>query len=211
MMKIKTFWIKGLLCAFFLCGVTLFTSPLLAQSGKTTRVSLNKMPSSLKEFKTQYNKMATTPEGAIIMFVAAMDIYSRNIELGELCMGWCFHPEERNGDKPDRNFMSLIVTRFHQGNPQPWLALSYFNGAKPENGYRPSVPYSMNIRNRGDKSGYLSDLEAVVEQRFVKSFGADNERPVKVLRVEGERLFYMFGYGSIVTKVRKPKKGTFSR
>ena len=153
-----------------------------------------------------YNELAVSPEGAVAMFMAAMNIYAENEELGMKCFGLCFHPENRNGDVPIPYFVSFMNSRFHQGDAQPWIARSYFEGATPENGYTPDLPYTIKMKSRIDDDDYLTDMDADVERRWVNSSGADSDRPVQVLRVRGDDIYYMFNYAGLATQVRKPRR-----
>ncbi len=175
-------------------------------AGVPKSIELGSIPSTLEEFDAKYSVMATTPEGAIVMFLAAMDIYARNEELGKNCFGLCFHPENRNGDLPNNHFLSFMHSRFHYGDGQPWIARSYFEGAKPENGYTPKEPLTLKMKSRVNDDDYLTSMDADIEKRWLKSSGADSERAVQVLRVRGEELYYMFEYGGLPSQVRKPKK-----
>lgn len=175
-------------------------------AGVPKSVKLNAIPTTLEEFDATYNEMATTPEGAIIMFLAAMDIYAQNEELGKKCFALCFHPEKRNGDEPIPYFVQFMRSRFHSGDGQSWLARSYFDGATPENGYTPKEPLTLKMKSRANDDDYLTDMDADVERRWVNSSGADSERPVQVLRVRGENLYYMFNYAGLASQVRKPKR-----
>lgn len=175
-------------------------------AGVPKSIELGTIPTTFEEFDAKYNTIATTPEGAIVMFLAAMDIYARNEELGKQCFGVCFHPDNRNGDLPNNHFLSFMRSRFHYGDGQPWIALSYFEGAKPENGYTPKEPLTLKMKSRANDSDYLTSMDADVEKRWLKSSGADSERAVQVLRVRGENLYYMFEYGGLPSQIRKPKR-----
>lgn len=174
-------------------------------AGVPKSIELGSIPVTLEEFDAKYNAIATTPEGAIAMFLAAMDIYARNEELGKHCFGLCLHPENRNGDLPNNHFLSFMRSRFHEGDGQPWIARSYFEGAKPENGYTPKEPLTLKMKSRANDDDYLTSMDADVEKRWLQSSGADSERAVQVLRVRGEELYYMFEYGGLPSQVRKPR------
>ncbi len=175
-------------------------------AGVPKSVELGTIPATLEEFDAKYNKLAATPEGAIVMFLAAMDIYAQNEELGKKCFGLCFHPENRNGDEPIPYFLQFMRDRFYRGSNQPWIARSYFEGAKPENGYTPKEPLTLKMKSRVNDDDYLTSMDADVEKRWLKSSGADSERAVQVLRVRGEDLYYMFEYGGLPSQVRKPRR-----
>lgn len=171
----------------------------------TQTLRIEAFPQSLEAFDGMYNQMATTPEGAVMMFIVAMDTYIRNEELGKQCFGLCFHPQKRNGDLPDNHFLSFMHDRFYR-NSQEWLARSYFEGSSPENGYQISAPYTMKVRRKATDRDYLTSMDADVEKCWVHSSGADSDRPAQVLRVKGETLYYIFSYGGIPSQIRPPKR-----
>lgn len=174
--------------------------------GVPKSVKLNVFPTTLEEFDSTYNEQAVTAEGAILMFLVAMDIYTQDEELGKKCFGRCFHPANRNGDEPIPYFVQFMRDRFHRGSDQPWIARSYFEGAKPENSYTPKEPLTLKMKSRANDDDYLTDMDADVERRWVNSSGADSDRPVQVLRVRGEDLYYIFNYAGLASQVRKPKR-----
>lgn len=174
--------------------------------GVPKSVTLGAIPATLEAFNAKYNELATTPEGAVVMFLAAMDIYTQNEELGKQCFGLCFHPENREGNLPNNHFLSFMRSCFHSGDGQPWIARSYFDGAKPENGYTPKESFTLRLKSRVGDDDYLTSMDADVEKRWLKSSGADSERAVQVLRVRGENLYYIFEYGGLPSQVRKPKR-----
>ena len=57
-----------------------------------------------------------------------------------------------------------------------YLQLAYFEGATPQNGYQPTVPYVLNVladsRPQDMEPGYL--------RVFQKTAGADSPRPIKL-------------------------------
>lgn len=75
---------------------------------------------------------------------------------------------------------------------------SFFRGAAPENNYTPSVPYTISISD--DPYSYQNEGYARLQLR---SFGADNPRPV-TLRRKGEQ--WMLWEQILLSDIRTPAK-----
>lgn len=56
-----------------------------------------------------------------------------------------------------------------------YKVMSFFDGATPENGYKPQMPYTITISD--NPHSYTEENWAVM---YVKSSGADSERPIKL-------------------------------
>ena len=80
-----------------------------------------------------------------------------------------------------------------------YIARSYFAGATPSNGYRPSVPYSVTV---------FDDQNSYVDENFIKlnlkSSGADSPRQVQ-LKQRGGKWFLSQNYlmGDIIEPITK--------
>ena len=57
-----------------------------------------------------------------------------------------------------------------------YLPLAYFEGATPENGYQPCVPYTLNVL----ADPRPQDIEPGYMRVFLKTSGADSPRPMKL-------------------------------
>ena len=81
-----------------------------------------------------------------------------------------------------------------------YLPLAYFEGASPENGYRPHVPYTLSVltdpRPQDVEPGYL--------RLYLKTAGADSPRPVKLRRKGSTGQWFLWEYSSILSGIRIP-------
>ena len=83
---------------------------------------------------------------------------------------------------------------------KPYLPLAYFEGATPQNNYTPAQPYVLNVL----PDPRSQDIEAGYIRVFLKTAGADAQRPVKLRKKGGQ--WYLWEYSSILSGIRIPVK-----
>ena len=83
---------------------------------------------------------------------------------------------------------------------KPYLPFAYFEGATPEKGYQPRVPYTLNVladpRPQDMEPGYL--------RVFLKTAGADSPRPMKLRQKTSTGEWFLWEYSSILSGIRIP-------
>ena len=78
--------------------------------------------------------------------------------------------------------------------------MAYFEGAAPQNNYTPAQPYVLNVL----PDPRSQDIEAGYIRVFLKTAGADAQRPVKLREKGGQ--WYLWEYSSILSGIRIPVK-----
>ena len=155
-------------------------------------VILEKMPASLAEWQTMPQRDLTKPENTCAMFLCALQLYLSNTQEGTAAVN------ELRGPRPMNGYDEQFLRDRLRG--KPYLALAYFEGAAPENGYCPAKPYRLQVlpnptgQNVGE--GYL--------KVFLKTAGADAPRPV-TLRKKGD-MWCIWEYSSILSGIRIPRE-----
>ena len=81
-----------------------------------------------------------------------------------------------------------------------YLPLAYFEGATPENGYQPQVPYALNVL----ADPRPQDLEPGYLRVFLKTAGADSPRPMKLRQKASTGEWFLWEYSSILSGIRIP-------
>ena len=81
-----------------------------------------------------------------------------------------------------------------------YLPLAYFEGATPENGYQPRVPYTLNVLS-GPRP---QDIEPGYMRVFLKTAGADSPRPMKLRQKASTGEWFLWEYSSILSGIRIP-------
>ncbi len=130
------------------------------------------------------------PENTCAMFLLALRLYTEDRAEGEKAINLLRGPRPMTGI--DSQF---IRDRLRD---KKYLPLAYFNGAAPENGYTPTEPLTLEVYD----DPRPQDVEKGYMRLFLKTAGADSNRPIK-LRQKG-REWFLWEYSSILTGIRLP-------
>ena len=129
------------------------------------QVKLNTLPATLAEFQALPR---STPEEVCAGFLCALNLYTKSPNDGVAAM------DLLRGPRPMTPYDSQFLRDRLRG--KEYLPLAYFDGATPQNGYRPTAPYTLTVlpdqRPQDVEEGYL--------RVFLQTAGADAPRPVKL-------------------------------
>ena len=126
------------------------------------QVAIQKMPESLPEFEALAAE-GRQPERICALFLCALALFDRDKDAGTAAMNLL------RGPRPMTPYDVQFLRDRLRG--KAYLPLAYFEGATPENGYQPRVPYRLNVladpRPQDMEPGYL--------RVFLKTAGAAHE------------------------------------
>ncbi|MBN2890328.1 MAG: hypothetical protein JXL97_00540 [Bacteroidales bacterium] len=180
-----------LVIAFFFVGVV-----------NSQVVEIKKMPTTIDEFLEMRDNIANTPEGGATMFIIALKIYQENPELGAQCLVISADRTRLQSGSVYKGFQ-LMPNDFSRIKSQlsqyPYVVNSYFKGATPENGYTFNFPTQMDFSSN-DYSGSVEEGDFKV---FVQCYGADNPRPIRLIRND-KGYWKAKEWSSIIMGIRKP-------
>lgn len=175
--------------------------PTKYTAGEEATLSIDRIPASLDEFKALQQEVSQTPEGAVLMEILAMEMYNRDRELGKECVELA--NTDINVNFMTRRLMDLCMPEEQSG--RPYQPAAFFLGAKPENGYNPTTPYTIQVRTSKvhpyEKvqliKGYLLYLEVFSE-------GFDTQwRGVEVVKQKGSEVFKVHNCPAMVTRCKE--------
>ena len=153
------------------------------------QVKLNTLPATLAEFQALPR---STPEEVCAGFLCALNLYTKSPNDGVAAM------DLLRGPRPMTPYDSQFLRDRLRG--KPYLPFAYFEGATPENGYQPRVPYRLNVladpRPQDMEPGYL--------RVFLKTAGADSPRPMKLRQKASTGEWFLWEYSSILSGIRIP-------
>ena len=153
------------------------------------QVKLNTLPATLAEFQALPR---STPEEVCAGFLCALNLYTKSPSDGVAAM------DLLRGPRPMTPYDSQFLRDRLRG--KPYLPFAYFEGATPENGYQPRVPYTLNVladpRPQDMEPGYL--------RVFLKTAGADSPRPMKLRQKASTGEWFLWEYSSILRGIRIP-------
>ena len=153
-------------------------------------VVFSAFPTTLDAFRSAEQNDLTKPENTCAMFLAALALFDRDKAAGTEAINLLRGP--RTLLPYDVQFLKDRL------RGKAYLPFAYFDGAAPENQYKPAEPYTLQVledpRPQDIEDGYL--------RIFLKTAGADSPRPIK-LRRKGN-CYYLWEYSSVLSGIRIP-------
>lgn len=169
--------------------------------GESGSCSLTALPKNVEEFKKLQAEVAVEPQGAVAMFLAAMNIYSQDEKAGRECLELASH--QLGGSE-----ISILKDKLRgpesDSYRQKYLPMAFFKGATPENKYTPDKPYTVEVSvNNGRPYSVLTSAHAPVIYMNVKTRGTDmGSRSVSVIKPEGSKYYLVFERGGLMMQVK---------
>ena len=155
------------------------------------QVVIQKMPESLPEFKAHIAG-GRQPEHICALFLCALALFDRDKDAGIAAM------DILRGPRPMTPYDCQFLRDRLRG--KAYLPLAYFEGATPQNGYQPRVPYRLNVL----ADPRPQDLEPGYLRLFLKTTGADSLRPMKLRQKGSTGEWFLWEYSSILSGIRIP-------
>ena len=158
---------------------------------KRETFTFTSLPESLAEMQALPEASLDTPFKTAALTVCALCAYAADKEIGTEMLNWLRGPRPLNGQD-----ISFLNDRF-RGN-RTYIPFAYFAGAKPENDYTPTEPFTITI-----ESNHTTDAEQGYAKLFIPCGGADSPRPIK-LRMKGDGKWLLWEQ-YLLTDIRQPK------
>lgn len=154
------------------------------------RILLNAIPETLTEWEALAAEMRQ-PEDGCALFLCALALFDRDADSGSKAL------DRLRGPRPmtayDRQFLQDRL------RGKPYLPYAYFDGATPENGYRPGKPYGLDV------TADPAPQEAGYRRFFLRTAGADAPRPMTLRQKPSTGEWFLWEYSSILSGIRLPK------
>ena len=172
------------------------------------RVTFTNVPSDYEEFASVYEKLlGRTPHGTAAMMPMAMELYGRDRDLGERCIQLINYPSNINA------IVSQLKQKFNASEHAPaddpyiqrYLPAAVLKGAKPENAYTPTKPYTVEMLASINRHSELKiSGSGTVVYLYVLGEGWDTtKRQVEVLLPPGDNALYqVFNCPSLYTQCK---------
>lgn len=153
------------------------------------QVTLTSLPATLAEFQ---NLPLNTPEEVVAGFLCSLHLYVKSPNDGVEAMNIL------RGPRPMTPYDSQFLRDRLRG--KEYLATAYFNGATPQNGYTPTVPYVLNVQ----ADPRPQDIEPGYLRVFIATPGADSPRPIKLRQKPSTGQWFLWEYSSPLSGIRIP-------
>ena len=138
---------------------------------KLTEVIFDTLPTEYDAFVSMAEKKLHIPENTAGLFVIALRIYAVDQELGLRMIAFLRHEETI----PEIEEKRLLLDPLSKAR---YIPLSYFKGATDSNGYTPSEPYTITVKDNGLKSKNKNEKTV-----FIGCGGSGTYRPVTLFKV----------------------------
>ena len=153
--------------------------------------TIQKIPQSLQEFEALVGTLET-PEKTCALYLCALTLFDKDKAAGTAAMNLL------RGPRPMTPYDIQFLRDRLSG--KSYLPLAYFEGATPENGYKPNVPYVLNVaedpKSQDTEEGYL--------RVFLKTPGADSPRPIKLRKKGSTGEWFLWEHTGVLVGIRKP-------
>ena len=151
------------------------------------------LPESLAELQALPEASLDSPFKTAALALCALCAYGADKQIGTEMLDWLRGPKGPM-TQMEKQFLS---NRFADGHY--YIPFSYFNGAKPENDYTPTEPFTVRIT-----ANPYSYQEVGFASLWLMSGGADSPRNFKLRKVESTGKWYLWDQ-FIMVGIRDPK------
>ncbi|MBM9576746.1 hypothetical protein JWG45_06215 [Leptospira sp. 201903070] len=191
-----------ILLVFFLFSALIPIS--VRAQNEAVHIEISSWPTDLTSFDSFRAERSSSPQGALISLIAALDLYSKNQEEGTkaliLIVDSSLLNSNLNGYKGfslNKNIADLIKRQLEQ---HPYLIGSYLPGSSVSNNYKPDpAPYQFSLTaNR-----FSGTEESGQRKLFIPSSGADSARPVTLKR-NAKGAWKAQEFSSLLVGIKKP-------
>ena len=178
------------------------------RSSATGVVTFTNVPSDYEEFEALYTQfLGKTPHGTAAMMPMAMEIYGRDREEGLRCIKLICWPSNVNSvvSQLKEKFGTSQYAPENDGYHQRYLPAAVLKGAKPQNGYNPQRPYTVDMKASVNKHQELTFMgSGRVVYLYIMSDGWDtHQRSVEIIKQPGKNLHQVFNCPSLYTQCKQ--------
>ncbi|MGI6264679.1 MAG: DUF6935 domain-containing protein [Acutalibacteraceae bacterium] len=160
-------------------------------SNQSETFSFAALPESVGEMQALPEAAMDTPFKTAALTVCALCAYAADKEIGKQMLNFLKGPRPLTPTE-----IQFLNDRFMDG--KTYLPFSYFAGAKPENDYTPSEPFTVTVTS--NPYSYQNEGYATL---YIASGGADSPRPL-TLRRKGDGQWCLWEQ-SLLVGIREPK------
>ena len=181
-----------------------FSNLLMAQEGSYPIIT-NSWPTNFDELDAFRTQNGSTPEGAVVSLIAALDLYTKDAAEGSKALILVLDSKNLQTDSSGKGYKGFVVNKStlnlvdRQLQQNPLLINSYLPGSSTSNGYEPSEPpYSFTLT----ANKYSGDVSKGRIKLFIPSSGASSARPVTVTK-NSKGIWKVSEFSSILVGVAK--------
>jgi hypothetical protein len=153
------------------------------------------LPKTVDEFRALRDQLCTTPQGAMVTFIVAGQVWGVDKDLGEQFMVCCLDPElldetfkaRKSAQRVNVDGWQLggkVLAMLNSGSAQKsreYGGNTYVQGTKTEDGYKlpESGPYQYIVRSHN-----VPSKDPAIWKGLLVTSGAESNRPFEVKKIE---------------------------
>ena len=175
------------------------------ERGQHASCSIAALPTTLAEFKELQKQIGGEPQGAVVCFLAAMNVYVNDENEGKECLELASY---KIGGSEFSTLKEKLRGPDSDSYVQKYLPYAHFKGANAKNGYTPDQPLTLEVSvNNGLPYGYLTDADAPVIYLLFKTQGTDmGQRSVSVIKPDDSEYFLVYDRAGLMMQVKNARK-----
>ena len=157
------------------------------------KVTLSGLPGTLPELQAMPEAALTDPYAVSALAVAALCVFPKDRDACYAMLNFLRGPRPMSPMEE-----AFVRDRFMDG--KDYLSRSYFDGAKPENDYKPDTPLVITVKeqkNSREQEGYIT--------LYLTSGGADSPRPVTLRNKPSTGQWFLWEYSGLLSGIRIPQ------
>lgn len=171
--------------------------------------TLPSLPSTVEEFISLRNQIATTPQGGAAMFVVALKMYADNPVEGTKALIVAIDSSQLSASQGANSYQGYAMRQAdfsllsRQIDQAKYIPNSYFSSATPANGYQVTAPLTIRCSiNRYSGEEARGDLKV-----FVATSGAGTPRPLRLVKASNG-YWKAREWSSLIVGVMRPSGGS---
>lgn len=163
-----------------------------AASNTSRSISLPSLPKNVGELRAMPGADLKDPYTVLALFIAALAEYPNNKQATIEMINFLKGPEP---------IANRDIQLFDDHMSKPYIVRSYFVGARPENDYTATQPYTVVV----SENPYSRDqFEQGYLTLYVQSGGADSPRPVQLRTKKSTGEWFIWTQNSVIMDIRIP-------
>ncbi|MBO6223284.1 MAG: hypothetical protein J6N56_05860 [Bacteroidales bacterium] len=174
----------------------------------TAFVTFTNFPADYDEFEAVYNGLlGKSIQGTAAMIPMAIELYARDAEVGERCFNLLC-----NSSATVSGIIRILKTKLVPSKQAPandpyiqrYMAAALLKGAKADNAYSPSKPYTVEMA--ASPNGVHQVMNGEVTYIYIIAQGWDTvQRGVEIFQEEGSTLYKVYNCPSCYTQCKNIK------
>ena len=165
-------------------------------SAQEMTFTFNALPESLAEMQALPEASLDSPFKTAALTLCALCAYAADKNIGTEMLNWLRGPKGPLTAMDQQFFKDRFMDGKH------YVPFSYFNGAKPENDYTPTEPFTVRIFT--NPYSYQEENGAHYANLYLTSGGADSPRSIKLRKKESTGQWFLWEQ-YVLVGIRQPR------